>query len=441
MLKRLSFFLIVAALVVSMVPMVGAQDEEMMGDVWCGTEEEVSIVMAGGAVGAELELNQAGAARFMEACPNITVEVLETVDSTTDRLALYLQFFEAESAEVDVLQMDVIWPGILAEHLLDLYEYVPEGELDTALDAHFDRIAEAHNVDGAQVAIPWFTDAGLLYYRTDLLEKYGYDAPPATWSELTEMAQTIQDGERAEGNDEFWGFVFQGNEYEGLTCDALEWQFSTTGENFLTDEGVQVTDEAWIDMLDMAAGWVGTISPDGVIGYQEEDARNVFQSGNAAFMRNWPYAYALGNSEDSAVAGMFDVTPLPAGESGLNAATLGGWSLGVSQYSDSPEAAAALTLFLTSAEEQKIRAIEASYNPTIESLYQDEEVLEAVPFFGSLYDVFVNAVPRPSGQTGAAYAEVSRLYFEAVHSVLTGEAFADEAMAQLSEDMAALLEE
>ncbi|MEZ4729369.1 MAG: extracellular solute-binding protein [Caldilineaceae bacterium] len=191
--------------------------------------------------------------------------------------------------------IDVIWPGILAEHLIDLAPYVENP------DAYFQRIMQNNTVDGALVGIPWFTDAGLLYYRTDLLEKYGYSAPPATWAELEEMATTIQEGERA-SNPDFWGFVWQGNAYEGLTCDALEWQVSNGGGEIVEADGtISINNEYAAAAFDRAAGWVNTISPPGVVGYQEEDARGVWQAGNAAFMRNWPYAYSLGNAEDSVI--------------------------------------------------------------------------------------------------------------------------------------------
>jgi trehalose/maltose transport system substrate-binding protein len=234
--------------------------------------------------------------------------------------------------------------------------------------------------------------------------------------------------------------VWQGNAYEGLTCDALEWIASNDGGRIIEPDGViTVNNPNAIEIVDLAASWVGTISPPGVTGFGEEDARNLWQAGNAAFMRNWPYAYSLGQGEGSAVAGVFDVTPLPAGDAmgGTPAATLGGWQLGVSRYSENPELAADVAFFLASYEEQKLRAIVGSYNPTIMALYEDPDVLEATPFFGALYDVFINAVARPSTITAPDYAQVSSAFFRAVHSVLTGEEDAETALALLELDLEA----
>lgn len=379
---------------------------------------QTTITVAAGAVGQELELTRAGAQRYMELHPDVTVNVLDTPDFVDNRLGVYLQQFEAQSSDVDVFQIDVIWPGDLAEHFVDLYEY---GARDVA-DQYFPAIIENNTVDGKLIGIPWFTDAGLLYYRTDLLEKYGYTAPPATWAELEEMAAAIQQGERAAGNPDFWGFVWQGNSYEGLTCDALEWVASYGGGTIISPDGViTINNPAAVAAVEMGARFVGSISPNGVTSFGEEDARNMWQAGNAAFMRNWPYAYSLGNAEDSVIAGKFDVSPLPAGPDGTPAATLGGWQLAVSKYSDNPQVAADVALFLASYDEQKIRAVEGSMNPTIMALYQDPDVLEASPFMGDLYDVFINAVARPSTIASPNYTPVSTAFFNAVHSVLTGQ--------------------
>jgi trehalose/maltose transport system substrate-binding protein len=246
------------------------------------------------------------------------------------------------------------------------------------------------------------------------------------------------EGEREDGNDRMWGFVFQGRAYEGLTCNALEWIDSHGGGTIVDESGNVTVDNADAARAVAEAGsWIGEIAPEGVLNYAEEEARGVFQSGNAVFMRNWPYAWALANSADSPVAGRVGVTTLPkGGEDGTNTGTLGGWQLAVSRYSDSPEAAADLVRYLTSREEQKRRAIAGSYNPTIPALYEDPEVLDAVPFFGDLYDTFVNAVARPSRVTGEKYNRVSNAFWNAVHGVLAGQQEADAALAGLDRELA-----
>lgn len=399
--------------------------------------EEITLRVFTGNVGQELELAEAAAAEYNELNPCVTVESIDTPDFVEDRLGTYLQLFEAQSPEGDVFQIDVIWPGDLAEHFIDLNPMTDmEGRTGEEIaQDHFPAIIENNTVDGQLIGIPWFTDAGLLYYRTDLLEKYGLE-PPTTWDELETAAQTIQDGEQAEGNQDFWGYVWQGNAYEGLTCDALEWIASAGGGSIIESDGtITINNEAAINIVDQAAGWVGTISPPGVTAYGEEDARGVWQAGNAAFMRNWPYAYSLGNADDSEIAGLFDVSPLPGATAGESAATLGGWQLAVSKYSEHPEEAAKYAFFLGSYEQQKQRAIVGSFNPTIEELYSDEEVLEAAPFFGELFDVFTNAVARPSTATAPNYSDVSAAFFTSVHSVLTGDADAAEAFEILELDL------
>jgi trehalose/maltose transport system substrate-binding protein len=173
-----------------------------------------------------------------------------------------------------------------------------------------------------------------------------------------------------------------------------------------------------------------------VLNYSEEEARGIFQSGNAVFMRNWPYAWTLSQAPDSPVKDKVGVIALPkGGADGKNTATLGGWELAVSKYSNNADAAADLVRYLTSEQEQKRRAIVASYNPTIESLYADQEVLTAVPFFGTLDESFVNAVARPSRVTGTKYNQMSAEFFNAVHEVLSGRNQAEASLAALEKKL------
>jgi len=401
----------------------------------CMTDEPATITYLGDPVGNLPIVERAAAEAFMEACPHITVEIVPGPSSASEVLAQYLTMFEARSGDIDVMRIDVIWPGIVAENMVDLLPYFTQEELD----AHFPGFIANNMIGDEMVAIAFRLGAGMLYYRTDLIEKYGFDGPPATWDDLEAMARTIQEGERAEGNADFWGFVWQGDNYEGLTCNALEWQVSEGGGQIVNPQGeIEVYNDALIGALERAAGWVGTISPPGVVGYAEEDARAVWHVGNAAFMRNWPYAFSTSLDSD-AIADVFGVAALPAGASGTFAATLGGWSVGVNRYSENVDAAVAFAKHWASFEEQKRRAIEAAINPTIAALYQDAEVIEATPIFEGLDAVFQGATPRPSAVTGDLYNRVSTLYSTAVHNVLTGDEDAETALALLELDLEALL--
>ena len=394
--------------------------------------EGVTVAIACGSVGAEQAQCQEGA-KAWEAKTGNTVKVVAAPQSTSDQLALYQQILNAKSGDIDVFQIDVVWPGILGSHFVDLKQYVDQA----TIDQHFPGIIQGLSRDGQLLALPWFTDAGLLYYRQDLLDKYGLK-PPQTWAELTDAAKTIQEGERKAGNDRFYGFVFQGRAYEGLSCNALEWIASSGGGTIVgTDGKITVNNPEAAKALDLAASWVGTIAPEGVLNYMEEDARGVFQSGNAAFMRNWPYAYALLNSGDSKVKGVVGAAALPKGEGegARSAATLGGWNLAVSKYSAHPKEAADLAAFLTSRDEQKRRAIVGAFQSTIPALYDDPEVLKAQPFFALLKAAFEGAVARPSAITGERYNEVSTQFWNAVHNTLSKQGDAATNLAQLQKDL------
>jgi len=398
---------------------------------WATAARAAEIAISCGAVGQELTLCREGAEAWAAKTGN-TVKVVSTPASATERLALYQQLLAAGADDIDVFQIDIIWPGLLGRHFVDLSEHV----VADVVAAHFPPVVAANTVGGRLVAMPWFTDAGLLYYRADLLEKHGAQVPQ-TWSELTDTAKRIQAAERAAGNDKMWGFVWQGRAYEGLTCNALEWIDSFGGGAIVADDGtITVDNPKAATALTRAASWVGTISPPGVLNYQEEEARGVFQSGNAVFMRNWPYAWALAQGPDSPIRGKVGVAPLPrGGTDGKHTGTLGGQQLAVSAYSRNTAAAIDLVRYLTGPAEQKRRAIAASFNPTIAALYGDADVLAANPFFGRLRATFANAVARPSKITGGRYNRVSSDFWNAVHATLAGEGTAAENLARLDKKL------
>jgi trehalose/maltose transport system substrate-binding protein len=381
---------------------------------------------------------EAALAKFSEAT-GIDAEYVPGEESATDRLAIYNQQLGAQSPDNDVYQIDVIWPGIVAQHAIDLNPVL--ADLATL---HFPAIVENNTVNGALVGMPWYTDAGLLYYRSDLLEEYGFENPPETWAELEEQAQAIQDGESGD-NPSFRGFVWQGNAYEGLTCNGLEWQYSSGGGRIIEPDGtVTVNNPAAIAAFDRARGWVGTISPDDVTTYNEPSSLNAFAPGNAAFMRNWPYAYSVTQAPDSPLVGVVGVTQLPMGEGegSTHAATLGGWQLMVSAYSANQEAGIELVKYMCSPELEKAFTIERSHSPTIPSVYDDPEVIETQEFLARLKPVFEGgAVARPSTVTADLYNSASIAYHTRLNQILTGQSDAASAVAEIESELLDIMAE
>lgn len=385
--------------------------------------QAATVTITCGSTGRELELCREGANAWAAKTGH---QVKLVTMPGADTLSLTQQLLAAGAADIDVFQVDVAWTGILAPNLFDLRSAAGD-----RTQQHFPALVKAATVGGRLVAMPWFGDAGLLYYRKDLLAKHG-QAVPKSWRELTAVAERIQAAERAAGHDKFWGFVWQGRAYEGLTCNALEWIASHGGGSIVDDQGkVTVNNAGTRAALNQARAWVGTITPLGVLNYTEEEARGIFQSGHALFMRNWPYAWSLLNGPGSAVRDQVGVAALPGSEWGPSAGTLAGSMLVVNRHSRQAGLAADLVMHLTSHAEQKRRAIAASYNPTLPALYRDPDVLAATPFLSSLFDTFDKAVARPSSTTAAKYNRVSIEFSNAVHNVLSGEVDATYAMGVL----------
>jgi trehalose/maltose transport system substrate-binding protein len=186
------------------------------------------------------------------------LEYISRPNDASATLQLFQQYWAAKSGDIDVYIVDTIWQGIAAPHAVDLRKYYSADEIK----AFFPRIIQNNTVGSKLISIPWSTDAGLLYYRTDLLEKYGYKEPPKTWEELAEMAKKIQNGERKAGNPDFQGFVFEGKASESVTCNAIEWIYSYGGGTIVEpNKKITINNPHAIKALKTAKSWVGTISP------------------------------------------------------------------------------------------------------------------------------------------------------------------------------------
>jgi trehalose/maltose transport system substrate-binding protein len=359
--------------------------------------------------GTEMATTQQLAKQF-EAETGIKIKAVPLPKSTSDAYAADQRLLASGQSSPDVLLVDLIYPPALADYLLDLKAHLTEAEIALT----YPNLIAVNTIKSRLVAYPWYGGFGRLYYRTDLLTKYGFSAPPTTWTDLTSMAEKIQAGEQP-SNKAFAGYVFQGNAYEGLTCNALEWVASYNGGTFINGPTVSIDNPNAIAALKLAQSWIGKIAPSGVTTFTEDEAHSAFGAGNAAFMRNWEYAQDL--EKGSNVSGKFGVAPLPAGAvpGGTTAAAAGGWAVAVNKNSKHPEAAVEWLRYLTSAGAQAYRAINSADVPARPAVAAMTDVQAALPALKQ------NVVPfgRPT-QVGAKYNEASTIIFQGVNAMLRG---------------------
>jgi len=370
------------------------------------------ITFIGDSVGGSHVRDVALASRFTRDT-GIKVNVVPHPAASDASYSQLVRAFSSKSSSIDVAMIDVIWPGAFAPYLVNL-----KPKLGAQAKLHAQGIIQNDTVDGKLVAMPWFGDFGILYYRTDLLKKYGYSAPPTTWTQLFAMAKKIQDGEQKD-NDNFYGFVFQGNAYEGLTCDALEWLASSGAGAFIDNGKVTINSAKARTVLDSFRAQIGKITPRGVTSYQEGEAHTAFVDGNAAFMRNWPYAYSIGAAADSKIKGNFSVTVLPHGSGGHSVGTVGGWQLAVSKFSKHQDASIEFVRYMTSPAVEKFDAITNTNVPTIPSVAKDPAVVKANPYLKPNIAT-VARVTRPSRYLKTHYNEGSKAIYQGVSQILNG---------------------
>ena len=371
-----------------------------------------TITFVGDSVGLGHVRDTTLAARFTRDT-GIKVSVVPHPAASDQSYAQLARDFSSKSSSIDVAMIDVVWPGAFAPYLANL-----KPKLGKQAKLHLRSIVSNDTVGGKLVAMPWFGDYGILYYRTDLLRKYGFKAPPKTWSQLFSMAKKIQDGER-KSNPNFAGFVFQGNAYEGLTCNSLEWIASAGGGHIIDNGKVTIDNPKARAILDTIAGEIGKVTPRGVTSYQEDQTEHAFDDGDAAFARNWPYQYGIGAKAGSKVTGKFNVTVLPHGSSGQSVGTVGGWQLAVSKFSKHQGAAIEFVRYLTSPAVEKFDAITNSNVPTIVSVAKIKAVVKANPYLKPAI-ASVPRVTRPAKFLGTKYNEASKVIYQGINQILNG---------------------
>jgi multiple sugar transport system substrate-binding protein len=363
---------------------------------------------------------------------NVTHRIMPADTGTYfDKLRTQLQ---AGSGGVDVIGGDVIWPAQLAASgwILDMTDKFPESEQKKFLEGPLQSVT----YDGKVWGVPWYTDAGMLYHRADLLEKSGYSEPPKTWDELKEMADKVKQDQGIK-----YGFVFQGDAYEGGVCNGLEYIWTHGGDALDPNDPSKVV----IDSPESAAGLAteasmlsSGVAPEAVSTYQEPETDPAFfaEPGDAVFARNWPYMYAYGGTKGYLKQDQVGVGPLPVGEGNPLASCLGGWDLLINSQSDMQEEAWEFIKFMTSPEQMKFRAVRATVLPTRSDLLTDPEI-EKIPVVAQGRPAIENTHPRP---VSPYYADMSLEMNEQFNACLKGDVSPEQAVKTLQEDLQRIIE-
>ena len=349
---------------------------------------------------------------FNKANPDANAKLLELPEDAGEQRRLQIQRLQAESAECDVLGTDVIWTAEYAAQnwLLDVSDFISQNG-----DKFIKSTVDTTEYEGKNYAVPFNSNAGFIYYRSDEVNE-----APKDWETLYEEA--------AKGN----GVVYQGFRYEGLTVNFLELVYSAGG-SVLSEDGKEATadsPEVTDALAFMADGIKNGAAPKAVTTYKEEESRRAFESGNATFMRNWPYAYALG--KDSKIADQFDISTFPGYKGNQGAGVLGGYNLAISSFSKNPEGSLAFIEFATDTAQQKLMATEASLPPTLSEVYDDPAVKKAMPFAEELRTAIEQAQPRP---VSPVYPQISEAIYNNVYAALQGDMSPDEAAGKMNDEI------
>jgi multiple sugar transport system substrate-binding protein len=398
----------------------------VIGLTGCARTDPHILRFAGSAVGREGEVIRRQLDRFEAMHPGRRVEVQATPDAADHRHQLYVQWLNARVADPDILQLDVIWTPEFAAAgwILNLDRFHPD------VGDFFPSTLTANRWKGSLYALPWFVDTGMLYWRTDLMTQ-----PPETLDDLQRLAGRAM-RERAVP----FGYVWQGARYEGLVTVFVE-RLGAFGASILDTRGQVVVDsDAAVDALTSMRDeiYAEDVVPAAVLTWQEEQTRLSFQNGQAAFMRNWPYAYALlRDPSESPVAGRFGIAPLPRGRNGLPTAALGGSVLAINANSGDAGTAYQLLAFLLEPAQLLERARVAGEYPPRPTMYATPALGDALHLDPlQARAIIADAVPRP---VTPVYSELSQILQIALHRALTRQEEPRAALVQAARAMRALL--
>jgi len=360
-------------------------------------------------------------AAFNEKYPNIVVNHESLPGASDDIKESLMTSLAAGDSSPDVFECDIIWVSQFAAAgwIADVTD-----DIEPISDQYLGGPLSTVYYNDRAYGFPDYTDVGLLYYRSDLI-----DTPPTTWDELVELSEEHIGKDGIE-----YGYLFQMFQGEPTSCNMLEF-IKQNGGSDLVDGEFAINSENSIEALEFVENLISSgISPEGVLTHKPADTRAIFEEGNALFMRNWTGAYQLTQTEEGTqVVGKVGVAPLPVGPNGTSSSgTLGGWAYAINAYSEQQEAAKLFAEFMSSYDAQKISALTRGTFPVVAAVYDDPDILELAPYIGDVKEAADLAEPRPQVRD---YSTVSTIFAEYIHKALVGELSNEEALEQLDEKL------
>ncbi len=360
--------------------------------------------------------------KWNSAHPNEKVKFVELPEAADDQRTALVQDFQAGAGTYDVAGLDVVWTAEFAGRGW----LVPLDGIDTS--KFFPATVDSGTYQGKLYAAPFNTNAGFLYYRTDLVSK-----PPTTWDELKQDCSIA-------AAKKIGCYAGQFAQYEGLTVNFSEAVNSAGGTVIGSDGKVSLdTPEAKAGLDFLVEGFKSGVMPAEAITYQEEEGRRAFQSGKLLFLRNWPYVYGLATQDgpDSVVQKSIGIAPIP-GKDGVGASTLGGYNLAISKASKHQATAKDFIAYLGSEEVQRSVLVDMSLPPVLASLYDDPALQKQVPYLATLKDALDKAVARPKA---VSYNELSQEISTQVYKALKGKSSTEDTLRTLQGSLQKIVDE
>lgn len=368
--------------------------------------------------------------KFEAENPDINLEPIEGPNVTNQVEDLYTASFLLGNSPYDIVYMDIIWvPKFAAAGwLLPLSDRLSAAERSQYLAGD----VAGGTYQGQLYRIPFRSDGGMLYYRTDLLAAAG-QRPPETFSELMQTAKALQQQGAVP-----WGYLWQGKQSESLAAMFVE-VLQGSGGFWVNPDTLEVgldRAEAIAAVQFLRSTLKEGISPPDVITFAEDETRLIFQNGRAAFLRNWPYVVGFASEPNSPIQGKFGIKPMVHAPGQQSGSCLGGWGFGIATTSPHPEAAWRVIRFMSREQTQREFTLNYGYVPSLKSLFNDPQVVAKYSHYPQLLEAIENSALRPPI---AQYAQTSDILQRYLSAALTDRMTPEQAMTAAANETRRLL--